>query len=74
MLSCNISLPLLFLVLYLRLPLSLLFPQLLLNLVLLHCEVVPGAAALATAHKNRSGILELLLLVCLFVVCFSPEK
>lgn len=75
MLSCNIFSPLLFSVSYLSPPLSLLFPRLLLNLVLLHCEVVPAAAALATTHKSRSGILALFLLQSVYLLFASiPES
>ena len=60
MLTCHTS-PLLFLMLYFSPLLSLFFPQLLLNLVLLHHEVIL-TAALATNHKSSFGILALFLL------------
>lgn len=71
---CHTS-PLLFLVLDLSPLLPLFFPQLLLNLVLPHCEIYL-TAALATNHKSSFGILALFLLqfICLFIVCFSPRN
>lgn len=72
MLTCHTP-PLLFLVLYLSPLLSLFIPPLLLNLLLLRCEVIL-TDAVATSHKSSFGILALFLLQSVYLLFASPPE